>query len=533
MDSVGWPQALGSGADADAFEHRFRREVDYGSAACLLIARETFAERRRLRPASTASATSRTSISPSSSRSAACATIYEPRSRVVHELHGSGGSLQARKQMEANRAIFYRALERAARATAEPDRAARRTRRGSSPPATRRSPTGSSSSTTACPHHDRGSGDPRMAKMLYELVDLWPDARITLAAAGRQRGRALCRAAARRGNRGRRAAGRLGASGSRAGRSTTRSAIVSRGTNIARFGGSCRALSRRRCARSTPRRSHSAGSSGWSASWAIRASGRGSAPRRSHRARSSWARSRTPSVVFAVSAEEAEFVGEVAPGKPTFVLPNWVEAVARAGRLRGAEAICSSSAASSPGRGRRTRTRCSISCNEVMPHPLGARARPQSARRRRRPHAGGRGSPRRTRQRRRLCRGPGRVARPHPRPREPDALRRRDQAEAAGHDRRRAPVRDDAGRRRGAAARGAALRARRRGAGCGWPSSRTRSTRTRSCGSAQSGAARHRPEELRPRDVPADAGRGHEPPRDAPPEGVFAGVPHELAAARG
>ena len=33
------------------------------------------------------------------------------------------------------------------------------------------------------PFHDRGSGDPRMAKMLYELVDLWPDARVTLAAA--------------------------------------------------------------------------------------------------------------------------------------------------------------------------------------------------------------------------------------------------------------------------------------------------------------------------------------------------------------
>ena len=32
------------------------------------------------------------------------------------------------------------------------------------------------------PHHDRGSGDPRMAKILAELVDLWPEARITLLA---------------------------------------------------------------------------------------------------------------------------------------------------------------------------------------------------------------------------------------------------------------------------------------------------------------------------------------------------------------
>ena len=35
VDSVGWTQALGSGADANAFEYRFRREVDYGSGACL------------------------------------------------------------------------------------------------------------------------------------------------------------------------------------------------------------------------------------------------------------------------------------------------------------------------------------------------------------------------------------------------------------------------------------------------------------------------------------------------------------------
>jgi glycosyltransferase involved in cell wall biosynthesis len=32
-------------------------------------------------------------------------------------------------------------------------------------------------------------------------------------------------------------------------------------------------------------------------------------------------------VVFAVSAEEADFIGEVAPGKPTYVLPNWVDTI--------------------------------------------------------------------------------------------------------------------------------------------------------------------------------------------------------------
>ena len=29
------------------------------------------------------------------------------------------------------------------------------------------------------PHHDRGSGDPRMAKLVAEVADLWPDARVT------------------------------------------------------------------------------------------------------------------------------------------------------------------------------------------------------------------------------------------------------------------------------------------------------------------------------------------------------------------
>ena len=39
-------------------------------------------------------------------------------------------------------------------------------------------------------------------------------------------------------------------------------------------------------------------------------------------------------VVFAVSDEEAKFIGEVATGKPTFVLPNWIEALARPARFQ-------------------------------------------------------------------------------------------------------------------------------------------------------------------------------------------------------
>ena len=48
---------------------------------------------------------------------------------------------------------------------------------------------------------------------------------------------------------------------------------------------------------------------------------------------------------------------------------------------------------------------------------------------------------------------PAEWLRPHPCPRQPDALRRRDQARAPGHDRRRAALRDDGGRRGGPPAR--------------------------------------------------------------------------------
>ena len=51
IDSVGWPLAFGRGESADAFAHRFRREVDYGSAACVLIRRHDFAEAGGFEPA--------------------------------------------------------------------------------------------------------------------------------------------------------------------------------------------------------------------------------------------------------------------------------------------------------------------------------------------------------------------------------------------------------------------------------------------------------------------------------------------------
>ena len=322
VDSVGWTQALGSGARADAFEHRFRREVDYGSAACLLIRPETFAEAGGFDPAYGVGYFEDVDLA-FKLKERGLRTMYEPRSRVVHELHGSGGSLQARRQMEANREIFYERWS---------PRLARR-------PNLIELPTKPSRLVAArdaevadrilviddrVPHHDRGSGDPRMAKMLYELVELWPEARITLAAADDSEVERYAEPLLARGIE-------VVAPPVDWGKwfeSRTfhySAAIVSRGTNISRFSELLRitqpqalrafdteALAFRRLERMVPFLDDPAARSRVSAdSIASRQVELGAL--------------QDSAVVFAVSAEEAEFIGEIAPGKPTFVLPNWIE----------------------------------------------------------------------------------------------------------------------------------------------------------------------------------------------------------------
>ena len=44
IDSAGHAHAVGSGADPSDFEYRFPREVDYGSAACLVVRRDVFTD---------------------------------------------------------------------------------------------------------------------------------------------------------------------------------------------------------------------------------------------------------------------------------------------------------------------------------------------------------------------------------------------------------------------------------------------------------------------------------------------------------
>jgi O-antigen biosynthesis protein len=180
VDYLGWALALGGGADPGRFEFRFPREVDFGSAACLVTPRRLFAELGGFD----------TAFVPGyfedvdycfRLKERGLRTIYEPRSRVVHVRSATATSQRARRMVEQNRSVFFE----------------RWSDRLSARPRLRELPTHPERLVAArdaealdrilviddrVPHFDRGSGDTRMSKMLADLAALWPDGRITLAA---------------------------------------------------------------------------------------------------------------------------------------------------------------------------------------------------------------------------------------------------------------------------------------------------------------------------------------------------------------
>jgi GT2 family glycosyltransferase len=324
IDSVGWPLAFGRGESPDTLAHRFRREVDYGSAACMLVRHEDFQAVEGFDPAYGIGYFEDVDLC-FRLKEQGLGTIYEPRSRVVHELHGSGTSVQAQQRMIANRALFYRRWS---------ERLARRPNLVELPTNPARLVAARDAEVVdrilvlddRVPFHDRGSGDPRMAKLLLELIDLWPEARITLAAAD--------------GREAERYAEPLLAAGievvappidwqrwfeSRMFHYSV--AIISRGSNVTRFAGlleqtqpqamrvfDTEALTYRRLERMVGFLEDSADVS--------RVSAEANAVRQVE-----LGALHESSVVFAVSEEEKEFIAEVAEGVPTFVLPNWIEPV--------------------------------------------------------------------------------------------------------------------------------------------------------------------------------------------------------------
>ena len=195
------------GESAQSFAHRFRREIDYGSAACLLIERETFWAVDGFDPVYGVGYFEDVDLC-FKLKERGLRTMYEPRSKVVHERHGSGTSAQARKRMEANRAIFYRRWS---------ERLSRRPNLVELPTNPPRLISARDAEVVdrilvlddRVPFHDRGSGDPRMAKMLDELVELWPVGSDHPRGRGRLRGGALRGAVAGARDRSRRASGRL------------------------------------------------------------------------------------------------------------------------------------------------------------------------------------------------------------------------------------------------------------------------------------------------------------------------------------
>jgi O-antigen biosynthesis protein len=179
LDSQGAAQSIGDGGDPGAFEHRFRRTIDYGSAACLLVRADLFHEVGCFDPV----------YSPAYYEDADLCfklaergfrTVFEPASRVIH-VRG-GASRRAQTLMTANRRIFAerwgeRLLPRRPLLAAPDNPRIQLALRDAE--ALERILV----LDDRVPHHDRGSGDPRMARLLSELVDLWPSTRVTLLAA--------------------------------------------------------------------------------------------------------------------------------------------------------------------------------------------------------------------------------------------------------------------------------------------------------------------------------------------------------------
>jgi GT2 family glycosyltransferase len=180
VDSIGHAHAVGAGGDPQDFAYRFRREIDYGSAACLLIPTGLFHELGGFDETFSPGYFEDTDLC-FRLHERGLRTIFEPRSRVVHVRHGSGTSESARRLMESNRGLF---VERWGERLARRPRVIEAAQKPHQMLAARDAEALQRFLVIddRVPHADRGSGDPRMAALLGELAALWPSGRITLLA---------------------------------------------------------------------------------------------------------------------------------------------------------------------------------------------------------------------------------------------------------------------------------------------------------------------------------------------------------------
>ncbi len=423
VDALGWAHTIGAGADPSDLAVRFARAIDYGSAACMVVERDVFRALGGFDPVYGLGYYEDADFC-FKLRDTGLRALYEPRSRVVHARHGSSSRERARELMLANRGHFYGRW-----ATALADR-----------PRTTEIETNPRHAIAArdadaldrilviddrVPFADRGSGDPRMAKLLLELADLWPDARITMLAAIPDEIDRYAEPLLRRGIEVACPVGPLGRVVLTSGSSTTRVVIVSRPQNAERFGGwlhetqpqalrvyDIEALSSRQ----------------WERKELVAA---GDDDRQELRLLAGRTRMleadtiRASDALFCVSAEEAARAREhdrqagVRHPEPRRDAPRPADPSPSA-------TASSSSAASSPAPARPNEDAVLHLANDVMPlvweqlpdvalTVIGADVTPAVRALAERPH-----------RRRRLRRRPAALAEPRPRAREPDPLRRRE-----------------------------------------------------------------------------------------------------------
>jgi len=322
VDSVGHAHMVGRDGDPDDFRYRFRREIDFGSAACMLVPAGLFLELDGFDELFSPGYFEDTDLC-FRLHERGLSTIYEPRSRVVHLMHGSGTSESARQTMERHRGLF---VERWG------ERLARRPRVIHA--ATEQGQMLAARDAEALdrflviddrvPFTDRGSGDPRMARLLGELAALWPSARITLAAAAGLEAERYAEPLLEQGveivcppvdftawflER----------------RFHYGVVIVSRHTNALRFEGHLN--------ETQPQALRVFDSEALTFLRLQRQADLLPPGQRRNEVRVQAAKARNSEIhavqhadiVFVVTDEEAQFVAEVAPGKPTFVLPSFVE----------------------------------------------------------------------------------------------------------------------------------------------------------------------------------------------------------------
>lgn len=105
VDPQGWTHAVGAGAAADEPAYAFRRDVDYGSAACLVMRREAFHRVGGLDAAHLPAYVEDVDLA-FSLRDLGLRMVYEPRSRVVHGGTVSSDAEARTRMIEANREVF-------------------------------------------------------------------------------------------------------------------------------------------------------------------------------------------------------------------------------------------------------------------------------------------------------------------------------------------------------------------------------------------------------------------------------------------